>query len=156
MTTACEVVNVQPGHPRYEGLVGQIRDSPDLLACMWSDAEHRMVEQPGKTWTIATVQDGGQWVPTAWACSIVQDGILRCCDNYEVPRWRGRGLYEAAYRHRHVTIVAPSRLPAVTYLFVQPIGMHEADGWYRTGVNGVSTAAGVPHEWWELRRDSAG
>ncbi|GGM27305.1 hypothetical protein GCM10011608_10080 [Micromonospora sonchi] len=151
-----EVVNVAPGHRRYEELIGQIRANPALLARMWADAEHRLDEPPGKTWTVATVLYDGRWIPAAWAACIEQDGLLRCCDNYEHPGWRGHGLYAAAYRHRHATIVAPSRLPAITYLFAQPIPLHEADGWYRTGVRGISTAAGVEHEWWEMRREPTG
>ncbi|WBB94158.1 hypothetical protein [Verrucosispora sp. WMMC514] len=149
----CELVNVAPGYPRYEELVGQIRTDPALLAAMWSDAEHRLIEHPRKVWSIATVREGGRWVPAAWACAVVDGNVLRCCDNYERPGYRDRGLYEAAYRHRHTTIVAPYPLAAITYLFAQPIGLHMADGWYHTGVRGVSTEAGVEHQWWKLRRD---
>lgn len=151
--TAHELVNVAIGQPRYEELVGQIRTDPALLAHMWGDAEHRLEERPGKVWTVCAVRSEGRWVPAAWAASIAEDAMLRCGDNYEHPAWRGKGLYAAAYTYRHTTVVAPSALPAVTYLFAQPIALHEADGWYRSGAHGVSTEAGEPHEWWELRRD---
>ena len=142
------VLSVRIGDERYEDLIGQIR----------ADAEHELDEQPGKAWAVVAVEGHGRWVPAAWAAATVEPGpggpVLRCSDNYE-RRGPGRlhGLYPIAYRHRHETVVAPSRLPGLTYLFAQPIGLHEADGWHRTGLTGTSRQPGIePHQWWELRR----
>lgn len=140
---------VQIGDDDYERL-GRIRDDEQLLADMWRDAEHVLDEHPGKRWTVVSV--GG--MPVAWAAATVVDAdgqeVLRCSDNYER---RGLGrvahLYRVAYRRRHETIVAAVGLPAVTYLFEQPIALHEADGWTRTGLTGTSD---LGHQWWELRR----
>lgn len=156
-----DLFNVRLGDSLYEDLLGQIRNDPALLARMWDDAESHLDEAPGKVWSVAAVTDHrGRWTPAAWAAAIEQteDGrpVLKCCNNYERPGYRGHGAYAAAYAHRHTTIVAPSHLPGVTYLFRQPIGLHEADGWYRTGVQGVSTEAAQSHEWWELRRHPTG
>lgn len=148
-----EVITVEIGHQRYEDLIGRIRRDADLLAALWADAETRLEESPGKRWAVVAV-DGE---PVAWAAARVTtiDGVLTlvCSDNYEARGvGRDRGLYQVAYRVRHATIVAPSPLPGVTYLYRQPRPLHEADGWQLTGVHGVSTDAGEPHEWWQLRR----
>lgn len=152
-----EVLNLSIGDERYEEVLGQIRGDADLRAQMWADAEHEFAEAPGKVWTVVVVLEHGRWVPAAWAAAAVQhDGdepVLHCSDNYERRgpgrQWR---LYPVAYRHRHVTIVAPSRLPKLTYLFAGPLALHKADGWYRTGLSGASCKPGIdPHQWWELR-----
>lgn len=141
-----EVVNVRAGKGRYEALIGQIRNDVLLLAQMRADAEHDLVEHLDKVWTFVTVNG----LVAAWCAAQPVDGVLTCSDNYE-RRGVGRelGLYRVAYRHRHETVVAPCELPAVTYLFAQPIALHEADGWRRTGLSGVSEHG---HRWWELRR----
>lgn len=154
-----QVVTVRPGDAWYEPLISQIRDDRELRAQMWADAEHEFVEHPDKRWTFACVLRGrgaaGRWEPAAWCASRVEarDGerVLVCSDNYE-RRGDGRalGLYRDAYQRRHADVVARTRLPALTYLFAQPLGLHEADGWYRTGVHGTSDHG---HRWWELRRD---
>lgn len=117
---------------------------------MWADAESRPdeLDVPGTRWTVALAGGG----LAAWCAASPAGGVLRCHSNFEVPAYRGRGLYGRAYRERHRAVVLPCGLLAVTYLFAQPIGLHEADGWVRTGVSGVSFAAGEPHAWWELRR----
>ena len=116
---------------------------------MWEDAESRPgeLDEPGTSWTVALV--AGE--PAAWcAARVLDDGTLKCHSNYEVRAHRGLGLYEAAYRARHTNVVEWSGRPAVTYLFEQPIALHEADGWLRTGVSGPGELEG--HTWWELRR----
>lgn len=148
-----EVVTVEIGHLRYEQLFGPLRDDPGVLATMWQEAESRLNEVPGKRWTVAVAErDGRPAAAAAWAAALVVDGELRCCNNYERPGFRGRGLYEAAYRVRHDTIVARCGLPAVTYVFEQPLALHLADGW-RVTDEGVSSEPEVPaHRWVELRR----
>lgn len=144
-------VTLTHGAREYTALLAQITADPDLVDLMWEHAESRPTELdvPGTYWSVALV-DGS---PTAWCAACVQgDGTLRCHSNYERLGYRHRGLYAAAYRERHTTVITPSGLPAVTYLFAQPIPLHEADGWVRTGVAGVSCEAGEPHDWWELRR----
>lgn len=146
-----EIYNVRQGDDRYEQFIGQIRADRQLQADMWADAEHELIELPGKSWTVVAV-DG---TPVAWAAARVEqiDGtrVLKCSDNYERRGvGRDRQLYRLAYTYRHTTIVEPTRLPAVTYLFAQPMPLHEADGWRRTGLTGTSEHG---HDWWELRRD---
>lgn len=149
-----DIHSMSLGDDSYEPLISQIRTDEQLRADMWRDAEHDLQEQPDKRWTIVVVNGA----PVAWAAATIedQDGqrVLRCSDNYE-RRGIGRvaGLYRVAYRHRHQRIVAPSGLPGLTYLFEQPIALHEADGWVRTGATDLSDAG---HRWWELRRPAGG
>lgn len=155
------LVTVWIGHPRYEELLGPVRDDPALLRQMWLDAESELDEADGKLWCVATVNVDGRWVAGAWAAAITEqvDGqmTLRCCNSYEVPAYRGRGLYAAAYAHRHATIVAPWTGPALTYVYDQPLPLHLADGW-RVTASGVSTVdepdgdGGTEHRWHEMRR----
>jgi hypothetical protein len=149
-----QVITLARGQPEYADLLDQIRQDPALVNAMREHAEScpDELDRPGTWWTVAIV-DGA---PAAWCAARVDAGELRCHSNYEHPGYRGHGLYAAAYRERHDTVVEPSNLAAVTYLFSQPIGLHESDGWYRTGVSGVSTDASQAHEWWELRRDPTG
>lgn len=151
MRSKIEAVNVQMGDDdRYEEVISQLRGS-NLAAEMWADAEHILEETPGKVWTVILVSDDHPPMPAAWCASqITPDGVLRCSDNYE-RRGAGRrhGLYRLAYNWRHVTRVLPLGLAAVTYLYAQPLAIHEADGWYRTGTGGMSPHG---HKWWELRR----
>ncbi|MEV0732417.1 hypothetical protein [Polymorphospora sp. NPDC050346] len=157
---ACKVINVQLGDPRYRAALADLRH-PVLAHQMWTDAEHRYRRRRGKVWTVALVRDRGRWVPAAWAAAAVEtdDGgrrVLVCSDNYE-RRGVGRdlGLYAVVHDYRHRTVIVPSGLPAVTYLFLQPIALHERYGWYLTGLAGTSTRNGIePHDWAELRRDA--
>ncbi len=157
--TPVDVINVRRGDPRFEEVIGHIRQDERLLREMWADAEHRLDDDSlSRHWTVVVVREGGQRVPAAWCTSRVewQHGtrVLVCADNYE-RRGAGRDnkLYDLAYAHRHATIVTPWPGPAVTYLFDGPIALHEADGWRRTGLTGTSRQDGIPpHEWHELRR----
>lgn len=144
-----QAVTLVHGGSRYARLLHQIGQDSALVAAMWAHAESRPEEldMPGTSWTVV-LADG---VPAAWCAARVQaDGTLKCHSNYEVPAYRGRGLYEAAYRARHLQVIQPSDLEAVTYLFPEPIDLHEEDGWYRTGAKGPGELDG--HQWWELRR----
>ncbi|GAA2360730.1 hypothetical protein Cme02nite_38010 [Catellatospora methionotrophica] len=148
-----ELVTVWIGHPRYEELLGPVRADTALLRQMWLDAESELDEQPGKLWCVSVV-DGRAG---AWAAAVEDCGVLRCCNSYEVPAYRGRGLYAAAYAHRHATIVAPSTLPAITYVYDQPLPLHLADGWAVTasGTSTVSEPDGdgrFEHRWHAMRR----
>jgi hypothetical protein len=144
------VITLMHGSSAYARLLEQIRQDSELVAAMWSDAESHPdeLDVPGTFWTITV--DGGR--PAAWCAARVVDGVLKCHSNYEVRACRGRGLYEAADRARHQRVVLPLAVPAVTYLFAQPIGLHEADGWHRTGLTGPGALD--DHQWWELRREA--
>lgn len=152
------VRNIEPGDPRLDEFLDHLAE-PTLKSDLWEDAEHVILPEliPNRVWTVVEVRENARFVPVAWAASyeIDVEGIrtLRCSDNYE-RRGVGRdyGLYRVAYRHRHRTVVLPSGLPGLTYLYEQPIALHEADGWVRTGYCGTSREAKEPHDWWELRR----
>jgi len=137
-----ELVTVKLGGPRYEELLGPVRSSPLVLARMWADAESRLDERAGKLWCVATVRYGGRWVAAAWAAAYVDGDTLRCCNNYERPGWRGRDLYRLAYDRRHTTVVDPSSLAGLTYVFAQPKRRHERDGW-RVTASDVSREPGI-------------
>lgn len=142
-----DVLTLHYGDPRYVDLLDRIRTDRWLVNRMRQDADSGPdeLDVPGTTWVVAVVD--GQ--PAAWCAATPTEGTLKCHSNYEHPRHRGRGLYAAAYRQRHRDVVQPAELPGLTYLFAQPIRLHEADGWRQTGVAGVS---GQGHRWWELRR----
>lgn len=137
----------------YTVMLDRVRQNDALVSAMWSDAESRPEELDiaGTYWTVAVAEAG----IAAWCAARVIDGgsLLKCHSNYEVREFRGRGLYEAVYRYRHHTLIQKFGLPAVTYLFRQPIALHAADGWYETRLTGPGEIAG--HQWWELRRPAA-
>lgn len=154
------VTTLTYGEPEYAVRLAQIQSDSELVHRMWIDAESRPHELAlaGTSWSITLVRGGGQELPAAWCAAhqIDDDGapVLRCHSNYEVPAYRGHGLYMAAYQERHRRIIRTSALPAVTYLFAQPMGLHLADGWATTGLTGPGDLDG--HQWWELRRKAAG
>lgn len=144
-----DTLTLEHGEQLYTDLLERVRADRDLVAAMWADAESRPdeLDVPGTHWSVALTEDG---TPAAWcAARIEDDGTLKCHSNYEVRAWRGQRMYEDAYFARHWGVVRVYRRPGVTYLFEQPIGLHEADGWYRTGLTDVSADG---HRWWELRR----
>ncbi len=144
-------VTLTHGERFYDDLLRVVRGDRALVEAMWADAESSPAELdvPGTEWSVVLLGDG---TPVAWCAARVDaEGVLKCHSNYEVRAWRGNGFYEAAYRARHRQVVGACGLPAVTYLFSEPIALHEADGWYRTGLEGVSG-----HRWWQLRRRPAG
>jgi hypothetical protein len=151
------VRNLEPPSERLDEFLATLLDLRDEI---WQDAEGQVeVVDLSTVWTVVEAREHARFVPVAWCASTVvtaEDGpqMLRCSDNYE-RRGVGRhyGLYRIAYRHRHLTRVLPLALPAATYLFAQPIPLHEADGWVRTGNAGTSHATTEPHDWWELRRE---
>lgn len=149
---AVHLVQVEVGHPRYEELIGPLRGDDELLAVMLSEAESRLDEEPGKQWFVAAVQQGDRWVAGAWACAVVRDGLLWCCNNYERPGFRGNGLYGLAYDLRHAVLVESCGLPAVTYIFVDPLQRHLDDGWRVTGEGDSNEPWAPSHHWFELRR----
>lgn len=137
------------GEQLYTDLLARIRRDSALVSAMWADAESTPdeLDVPGTHWTVALTDDG---TPAAWCAARIQDdGLIKCHSNYEIRTWRGLGLYEDTYHARHRDVVLAYKRPAVTYLFAQPIGLHEANGWRRTGQTGVGT---LGHQWWELRR----
>lgn len=136
------------GEQLYTDLLARLRTDDTLDAAMWSDAESRPdeLDVPGTHWTVCLTEDG---TPAAWCAAHIANATITCHSNYETRPHRERGLYEAAFHGRHRDVLLAYRLPAVTYLFAQPIALHEASGWYRTGLTGVGE---VGHQWWQLRR----
>ncbi len=153
-----EILTLTEQHPRWTELVGAMLADIPLVAEMWADAEHEPGDFAGVTLSVVLADDQPtRWGSSAvaWAGSIetvVNDvPTLKCLLNYE-RRGLGRDyeLYQQAYWHRHHTVVAPSRLPQVTYLFAQAIPLHQEDGWYPTDLTGTSAWG---HHWTELRRE---
>lgn len=154
MTTTCDVITTIYGSQRYMALLDRIRADPATVAAMWEDAEGRPGELdiPGTRWSVAVSPSGD---PMAWCAARVVGGVVLCHSNYERREYRGCGFYAQAYRQRHAMILAPLALPAVTYLYPEPIPLHTADGWmFDDGEHssGVSTAhpGGPPHHWQRL------
>ncbi len=143
-------MTLKHGEQLYTDLLTRIREDTDLVAAMWAHAESRPdeLDRPGTYWTVTLLDDG---TPAAWCAARIQDdATITCHSNYEVPAHRGRGRYTAAHQGRHRDVLLAYKLPAVTYLFAQPIALHKAHGWYLTGPTGPGELAG--HQWWELRR----
>ncbi|MEU8185994.1 hypothetical protein [Micromonospora carbonacea] len=149
MSEQPKMVTLRHGEAQYADLLDTIRADTWLVGRMWVDAESQPdeLDRPGTVWCVALV-DG---VPAAWCAATPDGAALRAHSNYEHPHHRERGLYAAAYAQRHRDVVQPSRLPALTYLFAQPIPLHEGNGWQRTGTHGPGEVGG--NWWWELHRD---
>ncbi len=146
-----ETLILSHGEQLYTTLLDRLRADLDVVAAMWDDAESRPdeLDQPHTIWSVVVLEDGA---PAAWcAATIRDDGTIKCHSNYETRAWRDHGLYADAYQARHRHVVLAYGVPAVTYLFAQPIGLHEADGWTRTGQHGPGVLPG--HHWWELRHE---
>ncbi|WP_431728555.1 hypothetical protein [Verrucosispora sp. TAA-831] len=153
-----DVFTAAHGTVRFAVLLAGLRADTALVEQFWADAEGTPdeLDVPGTMWSVVVLRDGSRWgALAAWAAARVDGDMLKCFASYEVPgAGRERGLYRDAYRERHRAVVLPCRRPAVTYLFAQPVPLHEADGWRRTGVSGTSSEPGIPsHAWWELRRE---
>jgi hypothetical protein len=143
------IVHLTPGGYWYRWLADALGAEP-LRSQWWNDAESTVDDPAGASYLVAV--EGGE--PVAWAGYIVDGDTLRCCNNY-VRRGRNPDLYARVYAARHDLVVTRLGLPAVTYLFAQPIGLHKADGWVEdTGpdAHGVSRAHpdGEDHPWWRL------
>lgn len=153
IASTAEMVTCRTGDAAWTELLGPVLADPALLARMWADAEATPDElaAPGTTWVIATVHAGDHRVAAAWAGAIEEGETLKPVCSYEVPAWRGHGLYARAYAERHRTIVEPWPGPAVTYVFADPLALHLADGWTATG-EGDSEHG---HHWYELRRPAS-
>ncbi len=151
------VTVVTSGTQWYEDLLGPVRSNTSLLQQMWRDAESELDEEPGKQWAIVSVWHEGRWVAAAWAAAVERqdddtgETYLLCCNNYEVPEWRGHGLYGRAFLYRQDEIVEKRALPARTFVFDQPRPLHERFDW-RVLASGVSQEPGLdPHVWFEMR-----
>jgi hypothetical protein len=136
------------GQREYTDLLADLTATPGLVEAMWDEAESRFgeLDEPGTLWTVAFTRDGraGAWC----AATVLGGGQIKCHNNYEPGPYRGQGLYEAAHRARHRDVLVKLGLPAVTYLFRDPIPLHEKHGWRTTGVHAPGELAG--HHWWEL------
>lgn len=136
------------GEQLYTHLLAHIRADQGLIDAMWADAESRIdeLDQPDTHWTVTLLDDG---TPAAWcAASIRDDGTIKAHSNYEVPAHRGRGLYELAHHRRHRDVLLAYKRPAISYLFPQPVALHEMTGWRTTGTGGNGEIAG--HRWVQM------
>lgn len=151
------VINLTPDLSGYPYVARALMEEP--LRSQWrADAESE--HEDGISYVMVLDDDGTgrRHVPAAWAGYRIEDGVLRCCNNYVRHGFRDRDpeLYEVAYRARHDLVVAGCGLPAVTYLFPEPIPLHLADGWELDTTpegSGISRdIPGVEHHWRRLTR----
>ena len=153
------VLSVAPSDPLHARLMETLSAEP-IATQWWEDAESRA--EPAASYMVVYVTVDGALVPAAWAGWIIEtEGgrrILRCCNNYVRRGFRNRApeLYALAYRARHRQVVSRKGLPAVTYLFPEPIGLHLASGWrVDTGPGSAGTSRSAPdgpvHHWQRLR-----
>lgn len=144
------VVCVWAGHPDYERVIGPLRRRRRLLARMWRDAESRLDEEPGKRWWVAVPR--WRWLPPvamAWCAAVLEQRRWRCVNSYDRPGFRWLRLYPAVYRVRHEHI---RYLPAVTYVYAQPLPLHLADGWQIVEQGDSSEIDAPSHHWYGLIR----
>ncbi len=119
----------------YDDFVSMVLRGEPLRTQWWTDAESE--HEAGTSYIVATAPSrSGPMIAAAWAGYIIRpDGVLKCCNNYVVHGFRGQDyphdLYARAYRVRHRDVVLRLGAPAETYLFPEPIPLHEADGWVR-------------------------
>jgi hypothetical protein len=143
------------GEQWYTDLLGRIRQDQALVTAMWQDAEGHPdeLDVPDTYWSVTILDDG---TPAAWAAAtVLDDGTIKSHSNYEVREHRGRGLYTMAYHARHTNVFLAYQLPAVTYLYPQPVDLHLADGWVKDTApdasgTSVSYAGGPVHHWQRL------
>lgn len=151
------IITLTRNHPQYDQITTELCTEP-LRSQWWDDAESH--HEPGISYSMVIHDE----VPAAWAGWTFEreDGrpVLRCCNNYVRREYRGGvpDLYALAYAHRHRHIVTHLGMPAVTYLFPEPVALHLADGWVidtSPGSSGTSWARevgqGQEHHWRRLR-----
>lgn len=147
-----QIRHIAPGNP-----IGDMLREEPLRTEWWEDAESE--HEPGVAYLMVLVADPGSgWlVPAAWAGYRIEDehgrAVLRCLNNYVRRGFRDRvpELYAVAYAARHRLVVRRLRLPAVTYLFPEPIALHEADGWVRDAGPDAAGTSADGHRWQRLR-----
>ncbi len=140
------VVTVRMGDLLYERLLGPIRADRVAMARIWREAESRLDERPGTVWYIAVVGSAA----AAWI-AVGEDGeALHVHDHYEMPSWRGRGLYALLVEYVHRTVIAPSGKAAATYVFETPMRHLAALGWTVTGEGDSDEKDAPSHHWWGM------
>jgi hypothetical protein len=153
------ILHLFPGSDLYTWFTTELGTEP-LRTQWWNDAESSVDDPPDAAYLVAVADRR----PVAWAGWCLVDGGTRiqCCNNYIRGGYRGRSpdLYEAVFLARHHQVVAVSRLPAVTYLFPEPIPLHLAHGWQLDtgpGTSGTSSpyVGGPVHRWQRLSWDPA-
>lgn len=152
-----ESITVSHGSWAYEYLLSAIRSNRALAHWLDQDAESKVgeLDAPGTTWSVVYLR-GERPEPVAWAAARhLPDGNLKGCCNYVRRDYRrediGVDLYRQAYMLRHRDVISKHAGPQETYLFAQPIPLHEADGWRKTGESGPGKYPG--NHWWRLVRN---
>ena len=154
-----EVLTLAHGSDRFGQTLDRIRANRALVQRWYEDAESKWdeLDHPGVRLAVTFV-DGA---PAAWAGSrLLPSGVLKCICNYEVPLFRGHGLYAMAHQRRHEDTVKQFPYPKETYLFgtppfrTGPIALHAWNGWrfpeLAPDTHGVSD---MGHEWWKMIRN---
>ncbi len=147
-----DVTALTPGTVRYASMMAQLAADP-LAAEWWQDAESGV--DAGVSYMMVTV--AGR--PAAWAgWQLIEGGtIVKCCNNYVRRGHRNQDpeLYKVAFLARHDQVLTRLGLPAVTYLFPEPIPLHLEYGWrLDTGPGSAGTSRAVRggplHHWRRL------
>ncbi len=151
--TGLSVVTFTCVDPMFETVFGPVFEDQALCGYIKSDAEHvmsrtRQTSDPDKRWWVVVSPAGEAlaWC-AAWAMNSDPRTIM-CGENYE-RRGLGRELavYPLAFAARQEWLIKQPITNAVTYIFRQPIELHEAAGWCKTGATATSHHE---HQWWEL------
>lgn len=143
------IIRVYSSAPEYETYLGPILDNPPSK--IWEDAEIDMRREvhadPRKRWWLAV--DDGELLAmcAAW---LNDEGRMECGHNYE---FRGRGRQISSYRRvfgaRQAWILR-HRYNCVTYIFDQPVALHEEAGWRRIKPYDLADVSEHGHHWQHL------
>lgn len=152
------IAALRTGLPGYRPYLAPILANPEPAIRDDAEIDMTTAEHAGKIWWLAIAAPGVDThagpVPSprviAWCAAWPsQDSRyqIECGHNYER---RGLGREAGAYRHvfaARQTWLIEQRPTAVTYIFDQPVELHEAAGWTRTGLHRMSTHG---HHWQQL------
>ncbi|MEV0732322.1 hypothetical protein [Polymorphospora sp. NPDC050346] len=143
-----EILILCEGDPRYEEVIGGLRDDQDLLDLMWQAAESRLDEHPDKVWIVAV--DGARAL--AWCAyqpATDPRAQVQAVNSFERPEAWDADWYGVVYAVRHELIRYRAGL---TYVYDEIVDLHGWDGWTPTD-DGWSNEPDTPsHHWTELLR----
>lgn len=111
------------------------RADRDLLDLMHVQAGFELDEHPDKVWVFAVDPDGA---PLAWCACEPSDepGIdIKAVDSCERPECWDEDLYLLVYTARHELV---RHHAAETYVYGEPVELHEMDGWTVVGTGGAA------------------
>lgn len=143
-----EILILRHGDPRYEPVLAAMRSDQALLADLLTAAGSRLPEHEHKVWVIA-VRGGRALAWCAYEPSDEPGTTLKLVDSYERPESWDDDWYADVYQVRHELT---RWYACVTYVYVDPLDLHLADGWQITAEGDSDEPGSEPHRWYRLVR----